>query len=108
MWGAGESGNPAGRPIGARGRFSQRFVADLTVAWEKHGADALDRMAKDYPDRFVGVCAHLIPKDVSVSVTAAMPAGLDNDDWQALVGLVTAIRETMPEARGMKAEAVSV
>jgi hypothetical protein len=32
MWQPGESGNPAGRPIGARGRFSQRFVADLTNA----------------------------------------------------------------------------
>ena len=36
----GQSGNPAGRPIGARGRFSQQFIADLTNAWEQYGADA--------------------------------------------------------------------
>jgi hypothetical protein len=107
MWGTGESGNPAGRPIGARGRFSQRFVADLTAAWEKHGAAALDRMATDCPDRFVGVCAHLIPKDVSVSITASLPAGLDHDDWQALVGLVGAIKRSMPESKNMKAADVA-
>jgi hypothetical protein len=36
-----------------------------------------------------------------------LPAGLDADDWQALVGLVAAIRQSMPEAKGMKAEAVA-
>ena len=30
MWQPGEFGNPNGPPIGARGRFSQQFVADLT------------------------------------------------------------------------------
>ena len=35
MWMLGQSGNPAGRPIGARGRFSQQFIADLTNAWEQ-------------------------------------------------------------------------
>jgi hypothetical protein len=42
-----------------------------------------------------------------VSISATLPAGLDADDWQALVGLVAAIRQSMPEAKGMKAEAVA-
>jgi hypothetical protein len=79
-WVQGQSGNLNGRPIGARGRFSQRFVADLSEAWEEHGATALARTAKEYPDRFVGICAHLIPKDVQVSVSASLPAGLDHED----------------------------
>ena len=77
MWQPGESGNAGGRPIGARGRFSQRFIADLTNAWEQYGADALAKTAQDYPDRFVGICSHLIPKDVQVSLTTQLPAGLD-------------------------------
>ena len=56
MWQPGESGNINGRPVGARGRFSQRFIADLADAWEKHGAAALEQTAKLYPDRFVGIC----------------------------------------------------
>jgi hypothetical protein len=48
MWQPGESGNPLGRPIGARGRFSQRFIADLAAAWEQHGEAALARTATEY------------------------------------------------------------
>jgi hypothetical protein len=107
MWGVGESGNPSGRPIGARGRFSQRFVADLTNAWEQHGATALARTAEEYPDRFVGICSHLIPKDVSVSIQATLPAGLDQDDWAALVGLVTAVKRSLPGASRLKAANVA-
>ena len=108
MWQPGKSGNPAGRPIGARGRFSQRFVADLSDAWEAHGAEALARTAKDYPDRFVGICSHLIPKDVSVSLQATiLPSGLDHDDWHALVGVIAAVKQTLPDAKSMKAEDVA-
>ena len=52
MWQPGESGNRHGRPVGARGRFSERFVADLTTAWEQYGEAALAEKAKLYPDRF--------------------------------------------------------
>jgi hypothetical protein len=55
MWQPGESGNPHGRPVGARGRFSERFVADLTTAWEQYGETALAETAKLYPDRFVAI-----------------------------------------------------
>ena len=84
MWQPGESGNPNGRPIGDRGRFGQRFVADLRDAWEKHGAAALEQTAKLYPDRFVGICSHLIPKDVSVSLAAALP-GDEASDWTLIL-----------------------
>jgi hypothetical protein len=106
-WVQGQSGNPAGRPIDARGRFSQRFIADLTDAWEEHGATALARTAKEYPDRFVGICAPPDSEGCIGKNCAALPAGLDHDDWQALVGLVAAIKQSMPEARGMKADAVA-
>ncbi len=106
MWVAGQSGNPDGRPVGARGRFSQQFVADLSDAWEQYGADALAQTAKLYPDRFVGICSDLIPKDVQVSLTAQLPAGLDADDWGALQGLLLAIREQIPDAKDRKPEVV--
>src|SRR5689334_9101010 len=88
MWTPGESGNPHGRPIGARGRFSQRFITDLAAAWEQYGEQALARTAVEYPDRFVGICTHLLPKDVSVSLTAQLPGGLSADDWSIMVELL--------------------
>jgi len=105
-WQAGQSGNLHGRPIGARGKFSQQFVADLSAAWDLYGADALAQTAKLYPDRFVGICSHLIPKDVQVSLTAQLPAGLDPDDWTALQGVLTAVRQAFPDHADRKPEAV--
>jgi hypothetical protein len=98
MWVTGESGNPSGRPIGARGRFSQQFITDLSDAWQRYGADALAQTAKLYPDRFVGICSHLIPKDVSVSLIGRLPGGLEPDDWQLMLGCLDAIRTAMPDA----------
>ena len=98
MWQPGEFGNPNGRPVGARGRFSQRFVADLTDAWEKHGAAALEQTAKLYPDRFVGICSHLIPKDVSVSLTAALPGNLEASDWTLILEVLGAVKRGLPDA----------
>ena len=98
MWQPGESGNPHGRPVGARGRFSERFVTDLTAAWEQHGAQALEQTAKLYPDRFVAIASHLIPKDVSVSLTARLPANLDASDWELLIEVLGAIKQALPNA----------
>jgi hypothetical protein len=98
MWQPGESGNRHGRPIGARGRFSERFITDLTAAWEQHGETALAETAKLYPDRFVGIASHLIPKDVSVSLTARLPANLDASDWELLLEILGAIKRHLPDA----------
>ena len=106
MWMLGQSGNPAGRPIGARGRFSQQFIADLTNAWEQYGADALAQTAKLYPDRFVGICSHLIPKDVSVSLTASLPGNLEPSGWALLVEVIGAVRQAVPNASSQEPGAV--
>jgi len=46
MWQPGQSGNPLGRPIGARGRFSQQFIEDMRASWRKHGATVMDRVSR--------------------------------------------------------------
>jgi hypothetical protein len=97
MWQPGQSGNVLGRPVGARGRFSERFVADLTTAWEQYGETALAETAKLYPDRFVAIASHLIPKDVSVSLTARLPANLDATDWQLLIEVLEAVKQALPD-----------
>ena len=83
MWQPGQSGNPLGRPIGARGRFSQQFIEDMRVSWEKHGATVMDRVAVEYPDRYLGIAAHLIPKEVEATITAGH-TGLDGSDLALL------------------------
>jgi len=64
----GQSGNPAGRPKGARGKLSEAFIEDLRDTWQTHGAEALRRCAVEEPSAFIRTVAMLMPKDISVTV----------------------------------------
>jgi hypothetical protein len=64
----GQSGNPAGRPRGARSKFSEAFISDLHSLWEEHGAAVLERVAKDDPSALLRVCASLMPSDLNLSI----------------------------------------
>ena len=91
MWVAGQSGNPAGRPVGARGRFLQQFIEDMRASWERHGATVMDRVAVEYPDRYLGIAAHLIPKEV----TATIEAGSGVLDLECMA-ILQAIKDSVP------------
>ena len=91
MWIAGQSGNPAGRPVGSRGRFSQQFIEDMRASWERHGATVMDRVAVEYPDRYLGIAAHLIPKEV----TATIEAGSGVLDLECMA-ILQAIKDSVP------------
>jgi hypothetical protein len=75
---------PAIPTVTSRRRFQDQFNADVYAVWEEHGVTALERCALEEPDKFVSVCARLVPQDVSVRVQAQPPAGLNADDWQLL------------------------
>jgi hypothetical protein len=74
----GESGNPLGKPKGARNRLQSGFLRDLAEAWEQHGKAALAIMLKEEPGQFVRVCAGLMPKEVSLDVSVL--AGLTDEE----------------------------
>ena len=61
-WGKGQSGNPAGRPIGARCKFSEQFYRDVYAEWEANGPAVLRRLAETDPATFVRVRAGLVGK----------------------------------------------
>lgn len=65
----GKSGNPAGRPKGAKSKLVDAFWADFATAWQEHGADALAKVAKEDPGKFLTVAASVMPKDVNVNTT---------------------------------------
>jgi hypothetical protein len=97
-WQPGESGNPGGRPIGARGRFSEQMISDIARSWSTHGPAALEKMAKTDNTRYVEICSRLLPKDVALTVQAQLPGGLDHSDWAIMIELMTAIKEALPDA----------
>jgi len=72
----GQSGNPAGRPKGAKtgtkGGISARLLRDLEAAWRKHGKAALDELAESNPGKFVDVCLRVLPKEANVNVNGTV------------------------------------
>ena len=60
--------------------------------WEQHGAAVMDRVAKEFPDRYLGIAAHLIPKEIEATISAQLP--LDQTD----LAILRAIREALPNA----------
>lgn len=60
----GQSGNPGGRPVGARVRVTVAFLNALADDFEKHGAKAIERTREEEPGTYMKVCAGLLPKQV--------------------------------------------
>jgi len=92
-WKPGQSGNPAGRPLGARSKFSMAFYEDLLDVWTEHGREAMVTTAKKDPATFVRVAASLMPKQVKAEITdmrtlvvelvgaTLIPAGEEEPDY---------------------------
>jgi hypothetical protein len=76
----GVSGNPSGRPKGSRNRLSEAFVEDLAAAWQEHGIEALNRVAKDDPGAFLRVVASIMPRDLNVNLS--LDAATFADKWR--------------------------
>jgi hypothetical protein len=62
----GTSGNPLGRPKGARSKLSENFLADLHDCWERRGAEALETCP---PEVLIKVVASLLPRDLRIDLT---------------------------------------
>ena len=102
----GVSGNPAGRPVGARSQFSASFLRDLAASWAEVGSDVLTKVAKNDPSRYLAVCSTLIPKDVTVSLEQRLPGGMGPDDWQLVMEVMGAIKQSIPDANTRQPGAV--
>lgn len=61
----GQSGNPAGRPKGARSKLGEAFVDALLSDWQENGVKAIIDMRKERPGDYVKVVASLLPKEIT-------------------------------------------
>lgn len=64
----GQSGNPAGRPKGARSQLADDFLKDMYAVWQTAGKSAIQRVVEDRPHEFLKVVAGLLPKDINVKI----------------------------------------
>jgi hypothetical protein len=93
-WQPGESGNPAGRPIGSRQKVSEAIIRDISDAWATHGRTVLDKLAVSDPGKFAQLAAGLIPREFQLSVESRLPGGLTSEDME----IFQAIKQALPDA----------
>lgn len=59
----GQSGNPAGRPKGARSKFSSKFITAFMAHFAKNGEQALNRLLQENPAEYVRFARSLVVQD---------------------------------------------
>jgi hypothetical protein len=62
---AGQSGNPSGRPKGARSRLSEDFLAKLYEDFAANGQAAIETTRVERPHEYLKIVASIIPKEVT-------------------------------------------
>jgi hypothetical protein len=59
----GQSGNPAGRPKGARSKLGETFLTTLLADFEVNGADAIETLRLSHPLHYLNLIASTLSKD---------------------------------------------
>jgi Family of unknown function (DUF5681) len=60
---SGQSGNPRGRPKGARSKLGEDFLTEPYENFAVHGAAAIERVCEDDPAACLRVIVSVLPKD---------------------------------------------
>src|SRR5215471_10901662 len=63
----GQSGNPAGRPKGARSRLGESFIEALASDFEQHGEEVVEKVRIRDPVQYLKVVANILPREVVVA-----------------------------------------
>ena len=64
----GQSGNPAGRPVGARNRLAETFLEDLYRDWREHGAQTIETVRENDPGAYLKIVAGLAPREMQLNI----------------------------------------
>ena len=67
----GQSGNPAGRPKGARNKVSETLLETLAEHFEKHGKDAIEKVYAESPRDYLKIVASLVPRQMEIEDKAS-------------------------------------
>ena len=87
-WGAGKSGNPAGRPKGSRNKLGEAFVEALHDDFNANGVEAITSMRAADPGGYVRVIASLLPKEFKIETTSDLTDEQLDARIRALAGLI--------------------
>lgn len=66
----GQSGNPKGRPKGARNRLGTAFLEALECDFNKFGPQTITQVRERKPEVYMRVVADLLPREANINVEA--------------------------------------
>ena len=87
----GASGNPAGRPKGARSRLGEQFIQCLADDFEVHGEAVIEKVRTRDPVQYIKVISNILPREVLVKAFSAY-ATIDLSAMEAAQGRLAAYK----------------
>lgn len=89
----GTSGNPNGRPKGARCKLSEEFINLLLTDFKEHGLEAVEKCRKEDTSTYIRVIASIVPKELTINEgETAIERILDSVSDGDLADFVTGVR----------------
>lgn len=86
-WQPGQSGNPLGRPKGARNKLGEAFIEAMHDDFQANGIEAIQKVRQERPHEYLKVIASMLPKELHV--TDASLGEMSDDD---LIGILATLR----------------
>ena len=64
----GQSGNPAGRPKGAKDKLSQAVYDEMLKDWAKHGLEVIQKVRDKKPELYLQAIIRLVPTSHEIAM----------------------------------------
>ena len=89
-WQPGQSGNPAGRPVGNRNKLNEKFILALHDDFVEYGPKVIEQVRKEKPDIYLKVIASILPRELHVK-DGSLFDGMSNEQLDEILGSVRAV-----------------
>ena len=75
----GQSGNPAGRPLGSRNKLTENILADLATFYEREGMALIEKVRDENPGLLLQSLIKLVPREAHLNISGSTTLNLTVD-----------------------------